>query len=268
MKKVLYNQGAKNNNVPYNYWNGLKEETIMGLIKKNIQVDPDFEQSMFTKTEALENVFEKINEEKGVDFTKHKARVMVALDYSGSMSSLYRRGAVDKALERLLPLGLKFDDNGSMELWLFTEGFYEMPEVTYKNCRGYLNKNLPSARRFDMGGTDYSPVLNEILTKHKRHSYDGIPTYVIFLTDGGCSRSDEKKTDKVIKKMAEENIFVQFVGIGNNSFTYLHHLDDFKERRCDNTGFTDINIMGDVSDDELYTQLLKEYSVWVKNWVR
>ncbi|MDO4283473.1 MAG: VWA domain-containing protein [Clostridia bacterium] len=239
----------------------------MGLIPKNIQVSPDFEKSIFTKTEALEGVFEKIGNEKGVDFTKHMAKVRVALDYSGSMRNHYRTGAVDNALERLLPLGLKFDDNGSMELWLFTEKFYEMPEVTYGNCRGYLGKNLPSKWKFPMGGTDYSPVLKEILKTHRKSSSDGIPTYVIFLTDGGCSPNDERKTDNVIKQMANENIFVQFVGIGHDSFSYLHHLDDFKDRSCDNTGFTDINIMGNVSDDELYSQLLEEYSGWVRDWL-
>jgi len=51
----------------------------------------------------------------------------------------------------------------------------------------------------------------------------------MFLTDGNCSESDEKRTDDVIRQMAEENIFVQFIGIGRNSFTYIHHLDDFKD---------------------------------------
>lgn len=238
----------------------------MALIKKDIKVSPEFEQSMFTKTEALEGVFEKFA--ASIDFTKHLAKVTAAIDYSGSMDWLYRNGSVAKAIERLLPLGLKFDDNGSIETWLFTEDSYKMPDVTYENCQNYLKNNLPSSRKFSMGGTNYSTVLKEILKFHKKEDKDGIPRFVIFLTDGACSRYDERKTDDIIRKMAEENIFVMFVGIGNNSFTYLHHLDDFTDRRCDNTGFTDVNIMGSVSDDELYTQLLKEYSVWVKNWVR
>ncbi len=231
------------------------------------KIAPDFDLFIKEKTVSLDKTISDIETKKGVNFTNHKARVMVALDYSGSMSYLYSSGAVDNALARLLPLGLKFDDNGSMELWLFTEGHYSMPDVTIKNCENYLKNNLQRIR-FRMGGTDYSPVLNEVLNAHKKTSADGIPTYVIFLTDGGCSKSDETRTDRVIAQMAEENVFIMFVGIGNNSFSYLHHLDNFDERRCDNTGFTNIDIMGDVSDQELYNSLLEEYSSWVKKWVR
>lgn len=245
---------------------------LFGFGKKNVENSgitmPDFEQSMEKKAIALDEVFVKLDKKNGVNLNKHVAEVIVVIDYSISMNHFYKDGSVERALERLLPIGIKFDDNKRIPGYLFTEKFYKIPDVTPNNCRGYLKANLPSSNKFDMGGTDYSPVLNEILKEYKKSHVPGIPTYVMFLTDGACSKSDEKRTDDVIRQMAEENIFVQFIGIGNDRFTYLHHLDDFEDRRCDNTGFTDINIMGDVSDDELYTQLLEEYSKWVRDYVR
>lgn len=245
---------------------------LFGFGKKNVENSgiamPDFEQSMQKKAIALDEVFVKLDKKNGVNLSKHIAEVIAIIDYSISMDDYYRNKSVERALERLLPIGIKFDDNGHIPTYLFTEKFYKMPDVTRKNCRGYLKANLPSNSKFSMGGTDYSPVLNEVLKEYKRSHVPGVPTYVMFLTDGNCSESDEKRTDDVIRQMAEENIFVQFIGIGRNSFTYLHHLDDFKDRRCDNTGFTNINIMGKVSDDELYTQLLEEYSKWVRDYVK
>ena len=44
-----------------------------------------------------------------------KARVAVALDFSGSMSRLYKDGSVQAVIERLLPIAVQFDDNGEMD---------------------------------------------------------------------------------------------------------------------------------------------------------
>lgn len=226
------------------------------------KVMPDFEQVIAQKTVKLEKVFDKIETKKGVNLKKHMAKVRVDLDYSGSMSNHYKNGVINQLLTRLLPLGLKFDDNSTIELLLFTEGYYHMPDVTIQNCQNYYQKNQPGSK-FYMGGTDYSPVLKEMLKMHQKESSDGIPSYIIFITDGGCSYSDEEKTNQVLAQIAEENIFVMFVGIGNDDFRYLKHLDTF-----DNTDFIQIGQIDKISDEELYSLLLEEYSTWVKNWVK
>ena len=41
------------------------------------------------------------------------------MDYSGSMSTLYRDGIVQELVERLFPLALEFDDN---EIFLREDG--------------------------------------------------------------------------------------------------------------------------------------------------
>ena len=88
------------------------------------------------------------------------------------------------------------------------------------------------------------------------------PAFVIFITDG--ANFDERETDKAIRESSEENIFIQFVGIGNSSFKYLEKLDDLDGRRCDNTGFIKVKDFEKLSDEEVYKQLLSQYPEWIE----
>lgn len=49
------------------------------------------------------------------------ARVALVLDASGSMDGQYRRGDVQKVVNRLMPLAIHFDDDGSFECWAFAQ---------------------------------------------------------------------------------------------------------------------------------------------------
>ena len=69
-----------------------------------------------------------------------KARVAVALDFSGSMSRLYKDGSVQAVIERLLPIAVQFDDNGEMELWLFENGYYRLNTINLSNYHDFINK--------------------------------------------------------------------------------------------------------------------------------
>ena len=58
-------------------------------------------------------------------------------------------------------------------------------------------------------------------------------------------------------------MFVQFVGIGEESFSYLRKLDDLDGRECDNTGFISVKDMNKMNDNDLYTELLRQYKDWL-----
>ncbi|WP_372630452.1 VWA domain-containing protein [Cohnella sp.] len=47
-----------------------------------------------------------------------KAKVALALDISGSMASTFKNGTVQKVVEELLALGVKFDDNQAIDIFL------------------------------------------------------------------------------------------------------------------------------------------------------
>jgi hypothetical protein len=57
---------------------------------------------------------------------------------------------------------------------------------------------------------------------------------------------------------------VQFVGIGNgSSFKYLKSLDDMPGRKHDNTGFIAVKDMNKMDDQQLYTEMLRQYNDWL-----
>lgn len=77
---------------------------------------------MSKSQENLNKVLINMSKDSKVDMSKHTARVAVAMDYSGSMSNLFANGSVQDTITRLLPISLKFDDNGELECWLFSNG--------------------------------------------------------------------------------------------------------------------------------------------------
>lgn len=207
---------------------------------------------------GLDRHIVSLKKEKGVDLSKHSARVVVVIDRSGSMSELYDNGSVQQTLTRLLPLGLKFDDNGEVEVYAFSNGFHKLEPMTKYNFGDYVERKM---RKLPYGGTNYAPVLKQVLKDYDDGS--PYPTFVIFITDG--SNYDTAETDKIIIKSAriKYKLFVQFVGIGNESFSYLRKLDDLGGREADNTAFVAVKDFNKLSDDELYRKLLEQYIPWL-----
>lgn len=219
--------------------------------------------SMAKHAENLNNVLIDMSKTSKVNMTKHTARVALAMDYSGSMEMMFEDGSVDDVVERLLPIALKFDDNGEMESWLFSNSFKQLKPATIHNSDGYV-KNVMLKSGMYMGGTSYAPVLKDMVRYYKdKHSSD-IPAFIIFITDG--DNSDKRDTDSVIRELSNYNVFVQFVGIGSDcSFSYLRSLDNLSGRKHDNTGFISVKDMSKMSDNELYTELLRQYKDWLNN---
>lgn len=223
-----------------------------------------------------------------------KAQVVLALDYSGSMGHLYSNGVVQDTVERILPFGLAFDDNGEVDFYLFHDGSIPMPRpITKSNLDNHINNKVIG--QYDMGGTNYAPVLENIYRDFsKSQPYDvpepsvekkgffglgkstaapvlekpaqatkmEMPVYVIFITDG--NNFDKDRTEKIIRKMSNEGFFVQFIGIGHEQFAFLDKLDDLGGRLIDNVNFFKVNDIARMSDGQLYQGLMNEYPGWVK----
>ena len=114
-------------------------------------------------------------------------------------------------------------------------------------------------KKYDMGGTRYSPVMGDII---KKHSKTKVPTFVIFITDGDCS--DRLESEELIKKASDKSIFWQFVGIGGASFRFLQSLDDMSGRVVDNADFFSVDSISKLTDEQLYNKLLGEFPGWLK----
>lgn len=181
-----------------------------------------------------------------------KARVCLAIDYSGSMSNLYDNGTVQSIFEKMLPLAMEFDDDGTMEAWRFNDGTKRLKDVTAKNIVGYV-KNCISG---SMGGTNYAPVIKEIVDFYKKTK---VPVYVIFITDG--DNWDKSEATEAIKEASKIPIFWQFIGLGNGGFDYLQNLDDMSDRYVDNADFFEVKNANDIT----YSNLLNEFPGWLSN---
>lgn len=217
---------------------------------------------MSKHAENLETVLIDMSKSRKIDMTKHTARVAVAMDYSGSMSNMFAKGAVQDVITRLLPIALKFDDNGELESWLFSEGSERMAAVTASNYDSYV-KNVYMKARMRMGGTNYAPVLKDMVKYYKNIHPSSIPAFIMFITDG--DNWDDYETDEIVRELSNYNMFVQFVGIGNDSFSYLKRLDNLSGRKHDNTGFIAVADMNKMDDQQLYNEMLRQYNDWLNN---
>jgi len=183
-----------------------------------------------------------------------KAQVGLVLDFSGSMDDLYYNGTVQSVIENTLPLAMEFDDNGTMEVWIFDNGYHRLPDITLANCAGYVKREILG--KYEMGGTYYAPVMKDVIDAYKKNK---LPSYVLFITDG--DNSDQAKTIPVIVEAAKLPIFWQFVGVGHARFSFLEKLDDLTDRYVDNADFFEVKKASDIT----YKQLLDEFPGWLQN---
>ena len=235
-------------------------EPVEEIPQETKQVEQPVTIDMSKHQENLNKVIIDMSKGSKIDMSKHTARVALAMDYSGSMSELYEFGEVQKAITRLLPIALKFDDNGELETWLFSNNYKMLDTMTIKNYDGYVKKVMRRSG-IVMGGTSYSPVLEDIVEYYKDKHPSNIPAFVMFITDG--ENNDHRDTENIIRELSNYNMFVQFVGIGDEKFDFLEKLDDLTGRKTDNTGFIKVEDINKMTDEELYTEMLRQYKDWL-----
>lgn len=233
-----------------------------------------------------------IDLKKGMGISTQKAQVVLALDYSGSMERLYNTGAVQKIVERILPLGLAFDDNGEVDAYLFHNSPIRIPKpVTMSNFQSYVSKYVTGGG-YSMGGTDYAPIIRRIVEDmfpsapvadqpskgmfsrffKKDTPTQGAPTanlipeypgFVLFFTDG--ETENKAGVEQAMREASKKGVFFQFIGIGRESFSFLKKLDVLSGMHVDNCSFFQADDIATLSDEQLYKQVLGEFPGWVPN---
>jgi len=194
-----------------------------------------------------------------------EAAVAFVLDASGSMSGQFSKGNVQSVLDRIAVLAAQFDDDGEMDVWGFGEKHKKYPNVTLDNLDTYIQSIRGSGKRSawenlpGLGGTNNEPPVMEEIVDYFKDSK--IPVYVVFITDGGISKTRAIKD--AIRRSANYPIFWKFVGLGGSSYGILKNLDDFTDRRVDNTHFFAMDDFGSISDEKLYDNLLEEFRPWI-----
>lgn len=189
------------------------------------------------------------------------ARVGIVLDITGSMRNLYANGTVQEVVERILAVACKFDDNQSLDVWVYDTEFSRLPPVTEQELGSYVFTHIMNNNTIHkFGRNNEPPVMEDIIKKYTEEEPDSTPVFIIFINDGGVV----KPTKKVIMAASVQPIFWQFVGIGNSDFEVLMQLDTMKGRLVDNANFIHLDRIEQVTDEELYDQLLNEFPIWLK----
>lgn len=219
------------------------------------------------------------------------AQVGLNIDVSGSMEKLFTSGAVQSALERILPVALYFDDDGRIDTWVFSDGnkMASITQATAENYNGYVAREILDNIRLDTirwGGTDYAPVIRSNLVTYGlleerapegllgmifgrrrdvlgEETRSGVPAINYFLTDG--ENSDIETAWNLLEEAehAESQIYYIMVGIGPSSFTFLKRAAE----AFPNVGFVSVDDLGQfVGSDDAYEKLLPaELCSWLKH---
>lgn len=193
--------------------------------------------------------------------TNVAARVGLVLDISGSMIPLYRNGTVQEVVERILAVACKFDDNATLDVWVYDNEFSRLTDATESNFNQYVEKNIMNNKDIHkFGRNNEPPVMEDVIRKYTVEEDSPLPAFVIFINDGGVVKSIKK----VIVEASFKPLFWQFVGIGNSDFEVLKKLDTMEGRIVDNANFFHLDDIASVSDEVLYNQLLNEFPLWLK----
>lgn len=195
--------------------------------------------------------------------TEVKARVGLVLDASGSMNGQYSKGRVQEVVNRLLPLAVHFDDDGELDCWAFGAKPLQLSPVTLSNYKDFINTDSLGWRKWSVGSriNDEPKAIKQVIDYYLR-SNDRTPVYVLFISDGGVH--ENRAITKLITDAAKLPIFWQFVGIGGNGYGILEKLDTMTGRVVDNCGFFALDDLNDISEEDLYDQLMSEFPGWIK----
>lgn len=215
--------------------------------------------SILSKIDLRKNLVQITLEKKKL--THVVARVGIVLDITGSMQTLYRNGTVQEVVERILAVACKFDDNATLDVWVYDTHFSRMPSVTEKDFDQYVQKHILNNNDIHkFGRNNEPPVMEDVIRKYTEEEDSPTPVFIIFINDGGVV----KAIKKVIMNAAIQPIFWQFVGIGNSDFEVLKGLDTMEGRIVDNANFFHLDDIGAISDEVLYDKLLTEFPLWIR----
>ncbi|PSM58692.1 tellurium resistance protein [Clostridium diolis] len=251
----------------------IEETEESNLVESTKSIKEDFEKRIYLekKEKVQKLVLEKaphlIDLTKKVTVVLEKkqmekviARVVVVLDKSGSMEHQYKNGDVQRAMDKMLPIALMFDDDGELDTWAFAEKAIHLSEISLDNINGYLTKEHKGWKKWNIGIVNNEPcVMQEIMDIYYGSK---LPVYVIFISDGGIYKKAPIK--KIIIESSRYPIFWQFVGIGGSNYGILEELDEMEGRMVDNASFFSIDNINSLSDEELYEKLLNEFPIWLK----
>jgi hypothetical protein len=207
-------------------------------------------------------------------------RVAIAQDVSLSMYDYFKKGDMQSILTRLFAVAWLFDDDASLDCWVFNSSCQLLPAITEDNVDVYVQKNIMNNKKVQWTGTYYEPALVSIVEYYtapaptasfftrikntfskKVEVQTNDPVLVMFITDGETCDS-VRNLNIILNKMSDANIFVQAVGAGRDKFELLQELADVN----DNVDFFNVADISKLNNEQIYNQLISEkFSTWFLN---
>lgn len=216
-------------------------------------------ESRFNLTKAQQTL-DRFMLEKGMA-TAPTLRVGAALDISYSMQGIIARGDLQRTVNQLVPVGLKFDDNGEVDVFKFDDRCDHVGTMNQKNYEDYVRAKGINVR----GGTCYAPIIRSACDyffkpKGLLRKTDNTPVLMQIITDGDCS--DAGAAERAMVESQSLPIYWQFVGVGRAGFPTIKHLAD----KYPNVGDVYLRDFG-LSEEEVYAQVVSDELVeWVKRF--
>ncbi|KAB8319401.1 stress protein [Tolypothrix campylonemoides VB511288] len=264
------------------------DKYIVEIKQEEKKVEPKVESSVITHSQNTKQQHIDITKKADISLLKSKlgiilqkkgidnvvARVALVLDISGSMLHQYTSGAVQAFLERIVPVASRLDDDGKLDVWFFGSTFKRTKSVKETNLDSYIREECGGMKRallvfkmpslmLELGGGNNEPlVLRDLIKKYTQEEPSNLPTFIVFLSDGGVT--DEKGIKEAIVDAAKYPIFWQFVGLAGSNYGILERLDNMSGRFIDNANFFHLDDLGQITDEQLYERLLNEFPNWMK----
>lgn len=245
----------------------------------------------------MPDIFDLEKRQKAVNFVLAKRqvtkppvlRVGAALDVSGSAKPLYLNGTMQKTIDRLVPVAMKFDDNGEMDVWVFHSESQQIASVTKQDMDDYVRREVLQKPGVSLwGGTKYAPPLTGMQQFYfgggKQAAAGGgfmsklfgkkpepvaqasggnqTPAMALLITDG--SNTDRSETERFLRASVGLPVYWQMVGVGPDvsEFEFIEEMAD----ALPNVGFVSLASL-DISDEALYDALLtQELCDWAKKY--
>lgn len=191
-----------------------------------------------------------------------RAAVYLVLDRSGSMRNFYRDGSVQRLAEQALGLSAQLDDDGVVPVIFFDAVAHQPIDVGLDSYQGRVAAEHNRLGR--MGTTNYAAAMQTVIDHYQRSGATA-PAFVIFQTDG--APDSRVAAEQLLCGASTLPIFWQFVGFGDDWFSFLKKLDELPvpaRRAIDNAGFFEAGRNPQaMSDADLYDRLMGEYPQWL-----
>lgn len=223
-----------------------------------------------------------------------EAEVVLVLDHSPRMAPLYLNGSLQTLVTSLMALAMKFDDDGVVPVWTFTDEARDAGKVQRDDVVEWVAQHVQAPATLRPGmrlpATRYAPFIDAIgqryfpdewaqapkvrlvgeKLKRQVHDYPALieprpcPLLVVVVTSGDCE--DALETTRQLRRASKLPIFWQFAAVNPNpsvpsELRFLRGIDKLTETHVDSCGFF---VAEDFASEDLFRGLLGEFQHYLE----